>query len=72
MDFPESDQATNDDTTDVSLITGALRTSCLGSSAEATDVSSSSCSVVVRNQTLTVANTNTAGKRLEGPQEHSV
>lgn len=61
MNFPESDQSTNDDTTDVSLITGALRTSCLRSSSEPSDGSSLSSSVVVRNQTLTVANTNTAG-----------
>lgn len=63
MDFPESDQATYDDTTDVSLITGALRTSCLRPSSEPTD-SSSSSSVVVRNQTLTVGITNTAGTEL--------
>lgn len=61
MDFPESDQSTNDETTDVSLITGALRTSCLRSSSEPRDGSSWSSSVVVRNQTLTVANMNTAG-----------
>lgn len=64
VDFPESDQATSDDMTDVSLITGALRTSCLRSSSEPTDGSLLSSSVVVRNQTLTVANTNTAGKEL--------
>lgn len=62
MAFPESDQRGNDDTTDVSLITGALRTSCLRSSSESTDGSSVASSVVIRNQTLTVANTNTAGK----------
>ncbi|MCI4377642.1 hypothetical protein PGIGA_G00205710 [Pangasianodon gigas] len=66
VDFPESDQSTNDDTTDVSLITGALRTSCLRSSSEPTDGSSLSSSVVVRNQTLTVANTNTAASFLAG------
>lgn len=60
--FPDS---TNDDTTDVSLITGALRSSCLRSSSEQTSGSSSTSSVAVRNQTLTVANTNTAGKELK-------
>ncbi|XP_027025268.2 2-(3-amino-3-carboxypropyl)histidine synthase subunit 2 [Tachysurus fulvidraco] len=64
--FPVSDQCTNDDTTDVSLITGALRTSCLRSSSEATDGSSLSSSVVIRNQTLTVASTNTAASFLAG------
>lgn len=64
VDFPESDQATNDIMTDVSLITGALRTSCLQSYSEPTDSSSLTSSVVVRNQTLTVANTSTAGKAL--------
>ncbi|XP_026792758.3 2-(3-amino-3-carboxypropyl)histidine synthase subunit 2 [Pangasianodon hypophthalmus] len=66
VDFPESDQSTNDDTTDVSLITGALRTSCLRSSSEPADGSSFSSSVVIRNQTLTVANTNTAASFLAG------
>lgn len=64
MDFPESEQSTNDDTTDVSLITGALRASSLRSSSEPTDGAPLSSSVVVRNQTLTVANTNTAGNEL--------
>ncbi|KAI5104089.1 2-(3-amino-3-carboxypropyl)histidine synthase subunit 2 [Silurus meridionalis] len=66
VDFPESDHSTNDDTTDVSLITGALRSSCLRSSPEPTDGSSSSSSVVVRNQTLTMANTNAAASFLSG------
>ncbi|XP_060787688.1 2-(3-amino-3-carboxypropyl)histidine synthase subunit 2 [Neoarius graeffei] len=66
VDFPESDQSTNDETTDVSLITGALRTSCLRSSSEPRDGSSWSSSVVVRNQTLTVANMNTAASFLAG------
>lgn len=70
MDFPESDQSANDDTTDVSLITGALRTSCLRSSSESTDGSSLPSSVVVRNQTLTLANTNIAGKELEKLQKY--
>ncbi|KAG7330001.1 hypothetical protein KOW79_006223 [Hemibagrus wyckioides] len=64
--FPESDQCGNDDTTDVSLITGALRTSCLRSSSKSTDGSSLASSVVIRNQTLTVANTNTAASFLAG------
>lgn len=62
MDFPDS---TNDDTTDVSLITGALRTSCLQSTSEQTSGSSWTSSVALRNPTLTVANTNTAGKALK-------
>ncbi|KAF7706174.1 hypothetical protein HF521_019428 [Silurus meridionalis] len=66
VDFTESDHSTNDDTTDVSLITGALRSSCLRSSPEPTDGSSSSSSVVVRNQTLTMANTNAAASFLSG------
>lgn len=52
-----SDQQ-NDDETDVSLITGALRSQNMNS--EAAENSSGS-SVVLRNQTLTVANTNSAG-----------
>lgn len=66
VDFPESEQSTNDDTTDVSLITGALRASSLRSSSEPTDGAPLSSSVVVRNQTLTVANTNTAASFLAG------
>ncbi|TSL34573.1 2-(3-amino-3-carboxypropyl)histidine synthase subunit 2 [Bagarius yarrelli] len=66
VEFPDSDQSANDDSTDVSLITGALRTSCLRSSSKSTDVSPSSSSVMIRNQTLTVANTNTAASFLAG------
>ncbi|KAI4886990.1 hypothetical protein NFI96_023484 [Prochilodus magdalenae] len=67
VDFPEPDESTNEeDTTDVSLITGALRTSCLRSSAEPTGGSSASSSLVARNQTLTVANTNAAASYLAG------
>lgn len=49
----------DDDETDVSLITGALRSSNVlnGEPAE----SSYGSSVVLRNETLTVANTNSAG-----------
>lgn len=70
VDFPESEQSTNDDTTDVSLITGALRASSLRSSSEPTDGAPLSSSVVVRNQTLTVANTNTAGNELWEQQKY--
>lgn len=45
---------------DVSLISGALRRQCLNSEPE---TSRSSSSVVLRNQTMTVANTNSAGRR---------
>lgn len=48
----------NDDETDVSLITGALRSQNLNSDPAE---NSSGSSVVLRNQTLTVANTNSAG-----------
>lgn len=65
VEFPD-DQSANDDTADVSLITGALRTSCLRSSSKSTDGLPSSSSVVIRNQTLTVANTNTAASFLAG------
>lgn len=61
MGFPEPDQsATEEETTDVSLITGALRT-CSTTSSEIINGTSESCSLVPRNKTLTVANTNTAG-----------
>ncbi|XP_066537802.1 2-(3-amino-3-carboxypropyl)histidine synthase subunit 2 [Hoplias malabaricus] len=68
VDFPELDESTKEeDTTDVSLITGALRTSCLRSSTETTNgPSASSSSLVIRNQTLTVANTSTAASYLAG------
>ncbi len=55
---PLADQQEEDET-DVSLITGALRSQNLLMSAPAE--SSFSTSVVLRNQTLTVANTNSAG-----------
>ncbi|XP_026875167.2 2-(3-amino-3-carboxypropyl)histidine synthase subunit 2 [Electrophorus electricus] len=65
--FPKPDaSATEEDVTDVSLITGALRSSRLNSSSELPKVSSPSSSLVVRNQTLTVANTNTAASFLAG------
>ncbi|KAL7876251.1 hypothetical protein AOLI_G00112140 [Acnodon oligacanthus] len=63
VEFPEPDEAANEeDTTDVSLITGALRTSYLCPA----DGSSAPSSLVIRNQTLTVANTNTAASFLAG------
>ncbi|XP_076840859.1 2-(3-amino-3-carboxypropyl)histidine synthase subunit 2 [Brachyhypopomus gauderio] len=65
VDFPNPDKSANDeDVTDVSLITGALRSSCLNSS-DLPNTSSSS-SLVVRNQTLTIANTSTAASFLAG------
>ncbi|RXN17345.1 diphthamide biosynthesis 2 [Labeo rohita] len=64
--FPEPDQsATEEETTDVSLITGALRT-CSTTSSEIINGTSESSSLVLRNQTLTVANTNTAASFLAG------
>lgn len=61
MVFPEPNQSnTEEETTDVSLITGALR-ACSTSSSEIINGTSESSSLVPRNQTLTVANTNTAG-----------
>lgn len=48
---------------DVSLISGALRRQCLNSEPE---TSLSSSSVVLRNQTMTVANTNSAASFLAG------
>ncbi|XP_031728273.1 2-(3-amino-3-carboxypropyl)histidine synthase subunit 2 [Anarrhichthys ocellatus] len=59
---PLSDHQEEDDETDVSLITGALRSHNLLSSEPA--VSSFGSSVVLRNQTLTVANTNSAASFL--------
>lgn len=59
--LPEPNQSNNEEeTTDVSLITGALRTSGL------TSCTLQSSSLVPRNQTLTVANTNTAASFLAG------
>lgn len=63
--FPEPSQsATEEETTDVSLITGALR-SCSTNSSEMMHNSETS-SLVLRNQTLTVANTNAAASFLAG------
>jgi len=56
---PLADQQEDGDETDVSLITGALRSRNLLNSEPAE--SSFGSSVVLRNQTLTVANTNSAG-----------
>lgn len=56
---PLADQQEESDETDVSLITGALRNRNLLSSEPAETPFSSS--VVLRNQTMTVANTNSAG-----------
>ncbi|XP_043100522.1 2-(3-amino-3-carboxypropyl)histidine synthase subunit 2 isoform X2 [Puntigrus tetrazona] len=64
--FPERDpSAIEEETTDVSLITGALRT-CSTTSLEIINGTSESSSLVPRNQTLTVANTNTAASFLSG------
>ncbi len=61
MGFPELDKsAIDEETTDVSLITGALRT-CSTTSSEIRNGTSESFSLIPRNQNLTVANTNTAG-----------
>lgn len=57
MDLADADEET---VTDVSLITGALRATGLQSSEQAESESQSS-SLVPRNQTMTVANANTAG-----------
>lgn len=54
-----ADQQEECDETDVSLITGALRSNHLFSSEPAESTSSSS--LVLRNQMMTVANTNSAG-----------
>ncbi|XP_010741719.2 2-(3-amino-3-carboxypropyl)histidine synthase subunit 2 [Larimichthys crocea] len=59
---PLADQQEDGDETDVSLITGALRSQNLLISEPAE--SSCGSSVVLRNQTLTVANTNTAASFL--------
>ncbi|KAM4718504.1 2-(3-amino-3-carboxypropyl)histidine synthase subunit 2 isoform 1-T2 [Anableps anableps] len=61
---PMADHQENDDETDVSLITGALRSQNLLSS-ELVE-SSFGTSVVLRNQTMTVANTNSAASFLAG------
>lgn len=57
---PLADEQEDGEETDVSLITGALRSRNLLLS-EPTE-SSCSSSVVLRNQTMTVANTNSAGR----------
>ncbi|KAM9337278.1 2-(3-amino-3-carboxypropyl)histidine synthase subunit 2 [Symphorus nematophorus] len=59
---PLADQQEDDDETDVSLITGALRSHNLLISEPAE--SSCGSSVVLRNQTMTVANTNSAASFL--------
>ncbi|KAM4543679.1 2-(3-amino-3-carboxypropyl)histidine synthase subunit 2 [Fundulus diaphanus] len=61
---PMADEQEDDDRTDVSLITGALRTHNLLNSEPVQ--SSFGSSVVLRNQTLTVANTNSAASFLAG------
>ncbi|XP_037311898.2 2-(3-amino-3-carboxypropyl)histidine synthase subunit 2 [Pungitius pungitius] len=59
---PLADRQEDDDETDMSLITGALRSQNLLSSEP--EVSSFGSSVVLRNQALTVANTNSAASFL--------
>ncbi|XP_051960338.1 2-(3-amino-3-carboxypropyl)histidine synthase subunit 2-like [Xyrauchen texanus] len=66
VDIPEQNQSTNEETTDVSLITGALRTSCFTNSSEIKNDTSDSSSLVLRNQSLTVANANNAASFLAG------
>ncbi|XP_047206461.1 2-(3-amino-3-carboxypropyl)histidine synthase subunit 2 [Girardinichthys multiradiatus] len=61
---PMADQQKDDDEIDVSLITGALRSQNLLNSEPVE--SSFGSSVVLRNQTLTVANTNSAASFLAG------
>ncbi|KAM9333330.1 2-(3-amino-3-carboxypropyl)histidine synthase subunit 2 [Pholidichthys leucotaenia] len=61
---PMSDEQEDGDQTDVSLITGALRSRNLLNSEPAKP--SHGSSVVLRNQTLTVANTNSAASFLAG------
>ncbi|XP_023121109.1 2-(3-amino-3-carboxypropyl)histidine synthase subunit 2 [Amphiprion ocellaris] len=61
---PLADQQEDGDEPDVSLITGALRSHNLLSSEP--EQSSFSSSVVLRNQTMTVANTNSAASFLAG------
>lgn len=62
VDLADADEET---VTDVSLITGALRATGLQSSEQAESESQSS-SLVPRNQTMTVANANTAATFLSG------
>lgn len=62
--MPLADQQDDGGETDVSLITGALRSRSL-LNGDAADTSSGS-SVVLRNQTLTVADTNSAASFLAG------
>jgi len=58
--FPEPNESViEEESTDISLITGALRACSTASSEKINGAVSSS--LVPRNQTLTVANTNTAG-----------
>ncbi|MBN3302346.1 DPH2 synthase, partial [Amia calva] len=64
VEFPSPDADPDSDSTDVSLITGALRSSSLSSSEPHVTVPGSS--LVQRNQTLTVAQTNTAASFLAG------
>ncbi|XP_056611625.1 2-(3-amino-3-carboxypropyl)histidine synthase subunit 2 [Triplophysa dalaica] len=65
--LPEPNQSNNEEeTTDVSLITGALRTTNFTTSSEITDGTLQSTSLVPRNESLTVANTNTAASYLAG------
>ncbi|KAK5624038.1 Diphthamide biosynthesis protein 2 [Crenichthys baileyi] len=61
---PMADQQKDDDEIDVSLITGALRNQNLLNSEPVESTFGSS--VVLRNQTLTVANTNSAASFLAG------
>lgn len=66
MGLPEPNQSNNEEeTTDVSLITGALRTTNFPTSSEITNGTLQSTSLVPRNESLTVANTNTAGTEPE-------
>ncbi|XP_051572701.1 2-(3-amino-3-carboxypropyl)histidine synthase subunit 2-like [Myxocyprinus asiaticus] len=67
VDFREPNQSTNEEeTTDVSLITGALRTSCSTNSSKIINGTLVLSSIVPKNQSLTVANTNTAASFLAG------
>lgn len=59
MSDQQEDDDDDDDGTDVSLITGALRSQNLNRQPSGP---SSGSSVVLRNQTLTVANTSSAGR----------
>lgn len=66
MGLPEPNQSDDEEeTTDVSLITGALRTTSFTTLDEMINGTLQSSSLVPRNQTLTVANTNTAGTEPE-------